>query len=553
MTIIKEEVLSEARALYEDGAKRLELERELGLSQTTAYELYSRLLLEDKINSDPTFIPQLRNLYEDGAGRHHIARACGISLTMTKFAIQHIKTLLHDEEIRLDSDEDIELRRKLRADRESERTELLKNVTRLLDDGMGSLEIASELGLDPKRSADLIEEIRAEEFTRNRMISKSDKFDLVDRLLDGGKSAFAVARALDVSPGAAQKLVRKVRGKLDLNAETFKHAIARGSTLKQLINKFGVKDAAEVSLLISEMFPKYLLSVKDIGDDDLYYTVIPDTTDQFEWMHADKEPRRFRFSVSPEENYMFIKMDEDVTEMQIFNFTDVHVGHKRFDEKRFLADIEFIKNTPNAFFVLGGDIFEWAHKMSVGQPWEQVLAPMEQVTRAAKLLMPIAHKGFAYRSGNHDKGRGKLVGADLAEVLAGMLEIPYFKVESILQFQLGTQLFTVSLDHGHSGGSIQSILRDAEKYKEYSPYMVHFHLSGHVHNSQIIERVVKDLEVGKGFSFKRTYTVIGGSYLDFTGSYAEEAKYTPTPQDLTFIDISSSGAYSAGKVRHDGQ
>ncbi len=186
--------------------------------------------------------------------------------------------------------------------------------------------------------------------------------------------------------------------------------------------------------------------------------------------------------------------------------------------------------------------------MSVGEPWEQNMSPMKQVSYAARLLMPIAHKILAYRSGNHDKGRGKMVGADLAEALANMLQVPYFKVETIIQIQMGAQLYTVVLDHGHSGGSIQAILRDAEKYRGQNGFFVHAHMSGHVHNSQVVKRVVRDLEEGKGPVFRRSYTIIGGSYLGFTGTYAEEAKFEPTPQDLTYFKCSADGTYVGGCV-----
>lgn len=547
---ISEEQLNKARELFAK-VSRVEFERELGLTRTTAHTLWHRIDMDHRLHRDPSILDKVTALLEAGEGRFAVSQALSCSLAGAEYIMGLAKAKIFDDDVAIEEDNVRDEIRRLRDRREQERQERYNYVKRLMDDGLGSPQIADAVGIPLASVESLMTEIRQNDFTSNRMMSKQEKFNTIDQLTDAGRSTFAVARALDVSPGTAQKLVKKVKGKLDLNADSFRLAIARRCTLNQLINKFGVKNNDEVTKLIAEFFPKHLLYTKVLPDGDHSYTVVPDTTNHFDWLSSNLGTSRFKFSLAPEENYLFVRFDEDVEEVRIYNLTDVHVGHKHFDEARFIADIERIRLDPNGYAVLGGDIFEWAHKNSVGDPWEQVISPMEQVAKSARLLMPIRHKILGYRSGNHDKGRGKLVGADLAEVLATILQVPYFKVETFIQLVVKNQLFTVVLDHGHSGGSLQSILRDAEKFKESTCFFAHAHMSGHVHNAQVIPRMVRNLEIGRGLIMQRTYTVIGGSYLNYTGTYAEEAKYSPTPQDLTYFWGTADGAYGAAKIEAD--
>lgn len=546
-----EDLIARATELLDAGLNRAAIETELNLTENQAYKLITRIKIDKQLTDHPEILDDVRRMLEAGDSKHIIHKETRLPMEAVEYLMAKAWDRITDDELKLEEEPALKILedRKQKAEQNKRKLQL---VARLMAEGLGRIRIQRETGFSKAVVERLMSEIRSESFMTSRVMSKQDKQDRITRITEDGGSVFQVARALEVSPGNAHKLVRKVEGTSVVADDSVRHNIARGTSLFTLISKFGIKDLEQAREVLAEIFPGYLVYEKPLPEGDVGFTVIPDGSGHYDWLNSNTEEKAFKFKVSEKNNYLFVQFNENnLPRLRIYNFTDIHVGHKHFDRERFLSYIEKVKNDPCAFVVLGGDIFEWAHKASVGDPWEQVLSPMEQVSEAARLLMPIAHKILAYRSGNHDKGRGKITGTDLAEVLAHYLKVPYFKVETVIDIVFQGQLFTVSLDHGHSGSAIQSILRDAEKYREYSPFFVHAHFSGHVHNSQIIKRIAKDRVVGEGYVMRRTFTIVGGSCVKFTETYAEEAKYAPTPQDLTFFDAYPDGAYDAGCIPSD--
>lgn len=549
--ITNEEIIGKAKELWLNGVSRHEIEKELQLTEVQLNGLISRFKA-DLLLTKAHVVESVKKAIHDGESKHHIERVTGLSGESVDYLMSKVWDLITDDEMELEADAISQIS-DARKEKETQNRMRLALVARLMSEGLGRIRIEKQTGYSKAVVARLMNEVKVGNFLTTRMMTKQDKVSTISRILEDDGSIFQIARAMDAPPGNVRKLVNRVQGNHYVPDNLLSHQLAKGSTLFQLINKFGLKDLEEARGVITELFPNHLVYEKQLPEGDVGFTLIQDGSGHFEWLNSNKNEKQFKYKVGEKNNYLYIQFDPSITKIKLFNYTDVHVGHKHFARERFEGYIQMVLDDPNAFVVLGGDIIEWAHKMSVGDPNEQILSPMEQVSEAARLLMPIRHKILAYRSGNHDKGRGKLTGTDLAEVLAHYLEVPYFKVETIIQMSVGGELFTVSLDHGHSGGALQSILKDAEKFREYSAFFVHAHFSGHVHNSQIIERIIKDLIIGEGFVYRRAFTIIGGSCVHYTETYAEEAKYSPTPQDLTYFECGADGSYMGGKVRSDGK
>lgn len=549
--MLTEEQEQKAKDLILAGAGRVKLEREFGLNEKDAYRLSVRVKIDEQLTSRPELLDDVRFLVEEGASRFQIKKQLGLSLEAADYLIGRARGVLVDLELAMDEPTAFEAAQK-RAGKEEAGQQLLGQVRRLLEEGLGEKKIASDLSLELEGAASLVEEVRATQFLKPRMYSKQDKVDIVTRIKDDGGDAFRVARAMDIAPGSAQKIAKRAEGKSSIADETLKMAVAKGTTLVTLKNRFGFGSDASALEAVTEAFPGHFLYTKLKDDGDTGVTVIPDRTNVYQVVRQHAQPKQFRYSVSQDNNYMFIQFLPEFQgdHITIYNLTDVHVGHAKFQRERFIRDVAMIAADPCAFAVLGGDIIEWAHKASVGDPWEQIMSPMEQVPAAAELLEPILHKILGYRSGNHDKGRGRITGTDLAEVLATYLDVPYFKVETVIQVDFTPErLFTVILDHGHSGGSLQSIVRDASKFVEFSAFPVHAHFSGHVHNSfkkAFIHKVPNPTTMQ--LEFLRMHLIVGGSYLGYTSTYAEETKYSPTSQDLTFFEMRRDGSYKSGEI-----
>jgi hypothetical protein len=366
-----------------------------------------------------------------------------------------------------------------------------------------------------------------------------------------GLSRARIAKKLKITESTVRKHIKKNEGLYSPVDDLIKKVSSKGIKYSDLKSKLDFKNKQEALEALEENFPNCIIYSNPLEDGDIEYLPIADSGSELSNLNIDISKKKFKFYVSPDKNYMFVQFNKSISgkDIKIYNLTDVHVGSKHHRLDLLKEHVRIIESDPNAFAFFGGDMFEFNHRDSVGDPSEQYLNPNEQVFESASIFSPIAHKILAYVGGNHDKGRGRRLGVDMAEMLSGLLKIPYFKVETVIDIEFKNNLFTAILDHGRgSGRTINSILADAQRYRQYSTYFVNWHLSGHVHRSFVLPEDMICKEVGSGLSFKRTYTVVGGSYMARTGTYAEESKFAPAAQDLTYIQMSEDGRYTAGSV-----
>lgn len=427
-------------------------------------------------------------------------------------------------------------------------TETALRIKELMDNGLSSHLIALETGLTKQTVNRYISKIRSGN------LPETKRKQQIEALVEAGTPTVEMARATGLTSRGAKIWEDKIKGEHSPIDDELRREVAKGTRLSTLTSKFGLTKDNYEQAIFGLFDSTVLVSSHKLGDDIAIYTV-KDSGHQFSWVNSRKE-NAVQSYVCTDNNYMYTRFlnEESLPDtIRVFNFTDTHIGSKHCRTDLLKQHIKMVAEDPGAFAFLGGDIFEHMTKLSVGQPHEQVLSPMDQIAVSARMFMPIAHKIIRYVGGNHDRGRAyKHVGIDPAEVLANILKVPYSAMETTIDLNFGGNLFTAILHHGAgSGGSHQQILMDAEKYRKSCDYFVNWHLSGHVHNAFTISRMAKRKIVGKGFFHQRYYTVIGGSYMKYTGTYAEEAKYDPTPQDLSYIEMSKDGSYDAGCVKID--
>lgn len=95
---------------------------------------------------------------------------------------------------------------------------------------------------------------------------------------------------------------------------------------------------------------------------------------------------------------------EDIT---IIPIADVHLGARECMEQEFIAFIDEIKDQPNVYLILGGDLINNATRSSVSNVFEEIMRPADQKKEMSKILSPVAHKILAAVSGNHERRSGK--------------------------------------------------------------------------------------------------------------------------------------------------
>ena len=87
-----------------------------------------------------------------------------------------------------------------------------------------------------------------------------------------------------------------------------------------------------------------------------------------------------------------INLGKDLKELRIIPISDVHIGDKLTNYKLLKEVLETIKDTPNVYTILNGDLCNTALKNSKFDVYIDELTPMEQVLRLIELLEPIKDK-----------------------------------------------------------------------------------------------------------------------------------------------------------------
>jgi predicted phosphodiesterase len=159
-----------------------------------------------------------------------------------------------------------------------------------------------------------------------------------------------------------------------------------------------------------------------------------------------------------------IKCDLPFAEViEIHPLSDLHIGDSQCDYKLILERIEYIKNTPNAYCILDGDLMDTAIASSIGDTYAANLQPMEQLKHCVKIFEPIKDKILAVLPGNHENRVYKSDGIDITELMCAQLGIGlrYSPTTALLFIRFGMsgsrrhhrrQLYTVYVTHGSGGG-----------------------------------------------------------------------------------------------------
>ena len=154
---------------------------------------------------------------------------------------------------------------------------------------------------------------------------------------------------------------------------------------------------------------------------------------------------------------------EDIT---IIPIADVHLGARECMEQEFIKFIDTIKDKPNVYLVLGGDLINNATRSSATNIFEETIRPADQKKEMSKILAPVAHKILAAVSGNHERRSGKDADDDPTyDILCKIdSEAVYRENMAFVKFQFGdpakngenNPTYTIVVTHGAGGGALTS-------------------------------------------------------------------------------------------------
>ena len=150
-------------------------------------------------------------------------------------------------------------------------------------------------------------------------------------------------------------------------------------------------------------------------------------------------------------------------QIEIHPLSDLHIGDSMCDYKLITQKLEYIRNTPNAYCILDGDLMDTAVCTSIGDTYGANLQPMEQLKHCVAIFEPIKDKILAVLPGNHENRVYRSDGLDITELMCAQLGISnkYSPTTALIFARFGKNpertphrpyLYTIYVTHGSGGG-----------------------------------------------------------------------------------------------------
>jgi predicted phosphodiesterase len=245
-----------------------------------------------------------------------------------------------------------------------------------------------------------------------------------------------------------------------------------------------------------------------------------------------------------------IDLPRELTSVELHTFADEHIGDEHSDIRRLIARIEYVKNTPNAYCILNGDIIDNATKSSVGDVYTQAYNPMEQLEKAVEIFTPIKDKILCITHGNHENRTYRKEGINLSYLIAKQLglEDRYSSTSAVLFIRFGEGnaatkhrkiCYTVYVLHGSGGGRKEGAkairLADMASIIDCDIY-----IHSHTHLPMVMKQGFHRIDTSNSaVALVEKLFVNTAANLNY-GGYGEAQEFKPSSKDTPVIYLSGT-------------
>ena len=100
-----------------------------------------------------------------------------------------------------------------------------------------------------------------------------------------------------------------------------------------------------------------------------------------------------------------VYLGEEHKDIEVFPFSDLHVGSAEFDKELFDTYVQHVLAEPNRFCFFNGDLIDNALKSSVSDIYKATMGPKEQILETVEILQPLVddNRIWGIVGGNHEK------------------------------------------------------------------------------------------------------------------------------------------------------
>ncbi|MBE7074852.1 MAG: hypothetical protein E7376_02610 [Clostridiales bacterium] len=244
------------------------------------------------------------------------------------------------------------------------------------------------------------------------------------------------------------------------------------------------------------------------------------------------------------------------SQVMLLVLNDVHIGSAGCNIDKFIRYLKQVKNIPNCYLILNGDLMNNANNLGKSSPLENNLSPMNEQKLIHTLLSDpvIKEKIICSTSGNHESGaRAKDSGLDSLVTPMATLDIldiyARYMAQVVIRMKCpytstGYTDFKILVRHGsgiggQAGKVVESMFNLCKNFGNYD--MV---IQGHTHKNLYAtdDQIVQE---AKNSCIKKSVTPINVPALEEASQYAMEAAYPPPNTDNSIISIRAVKNYDA--------
>lgn len=245
-----------------------------------------------------------------------------------------------------------------------------------------------------------------------------------------------------------------------------------------------------------------------------------------------------------------IDLPKELKSVEIHTLADMHIGDKFCDMEAIRSKIDYIKNTPNAYCILNGDLINNATKTSVSDCYAEELTPMEQVEMCVEVLGPIADKVLCATSGNHEKRTWNKEGIDITKLVAMQLGFVerYSPTSCFIFLRVGTEkkhainrqiCYLIFCLHGSGGGRREG--GKANRLADMASIIdADIYIHSHTHLPMIMKQGFYRASAQNSSVAKVDKLFVNTAAMLNYGGYGEVFEFKPSSKDSPVIRLSGT-------------
>lgn len=242
-----------------------------------------------------------------------------------------------------------------------------------------------------------------------------------------------------------------------------------------------------------------------------------------------------------------IELLKEYETIEIYPVGDLHIGDRLHDNKRLNELIKEIKEKPNRYVILNGDIINNAVRKGISDIYTEELNPNEQIDRTVETFKPIKDRILCITEGNHEnrsyKESGILIMYQVAQRL-GIVE-RYSEGAYLLFVAFGknqgrdTRKTVYSIYGKHGAGGGRKVGAKAIRLFEMAEVIdADIFIHSHTHVPMVLRKVFNRVDYrNRKVTEVEQLFINTNAFLTF-GGYGEEKGFTPTSTKYPKIILS---------------